>query len=129
MGILEAPGGTAGLWKRLEGTISASGWTSPQSPNATYKTPGASKCAPYCLYRLDKDPGEHDDLADDESTKAIAAELGARIVAAQKTGFRPKRGSQDPASCITAIERYGGFWGPWIGLAEQAPSNSIDLVV
>ena len=37
-------------------------------------------------------------------------------VAARKTGFRPDRGPQDPNSCLTAMGRWGQFWGPWVGL-------------
>lgn len=113
--IMDSPNRTAGLWKRLEGTISASGWTAPQSPNASYKTPGASKCEPFCMFRLDEDPGEHHDLAREQGVEGVAAELSARMEAARKTGFAPDRGPQDPQACLTAMEQYGGFWGPWAG--------------
>ena len=35
------------------------------------RTPGSSRCQPYCLYRLDTDPGEHTDLADHPDTKHV----------------------------------------------------------
>ena len=53
----------ARLRKRLEGSVSQAGWTGPQCPNATYRTPSSSTCAPFCLFRLDADPYEYSDLA------------------------------------------------------------------
>ena len=43
--------------------ISTAGWTGPVCPNATFKAPSHGSCSPFCLFRLDTDPGEHDDLA------------------------------------------------------------------
>jgi hypothetical protein len=45
---------------------------------------------------------------------AKVAELMAMIVEAEKSAFNPHRGKYDPASCATALNTYGGFWGPWI---------------
>ena len=59
--VASEPNGS--IWKRLEGEISTAGWTGPQCPNASFKTPGHGSCKPFCLFRLDTDPGEHHDLA------------------------------------------------------------------
>eukprot|EP01052_Picozoa_sp_SAG31_P077288 SAG31_NODE_36646_length_311_cov_1.089623_1_plen_62_part_10 len=33
-----------GIWKRLEGGLSQAGWTGPETPNASSKTPSGSSC-------------------------------------------------------------------------------------
>jgi hypothetical protein len=103
-----------GLWKRLEGSQRCDGWTGPQCPNATYKTPPNGRCDPFCLFRLDTDPGEHDDLAARPEYADVAADLKLRMDAANKTGFHPDRGQEDPQSCIAALQQHGGYWGPWV---------------
>ena len=45
---------------------------------------------------------------------AIAADLEARIEAGKASGFAPNRGGQDVQSCLTAMGKYGGWWGPWV---------------
>ena len=59
-----------------------------------------------------------EDLAksDDPRAKKQAAALDAKLVAARKTVFAPNRGDQDPQSCVVAMQRWGGWWGPWIDL-------------
>ena len=54
-----AEDGQGGLWKRLEGTVPQAGWTGPECPNETYKTPATGHCTPFCLFKLDSDPNEH----------------------------------------------------------------------
>ncbi len=112
-----------GLWKLLtDDHILYDGWTGPECPNATYVSPPAGRCAPFCLYRLDQDPTEHDDLQPavaagaDPVAAAVAADLLARVAAANATGFHPNRGDEDAASCLAAVETWGGYWGPWIGV-------------
>ena len=46
---------------------------------------------------------------------AIADLLKQKMADAQKTAFHPVRGNQDPNSCLTAMGRWGGYWGPWVG--------------
>lgn len=55
---VSASGRSVKLWKRLEGGISQAGWTGPECPNATYRTPGAGQCNPFCLFDLSTDPTE-----------------------------------------------------------------------
>ena len=115
--------GAAGLWKRLEGNQHYAGWTAPAWPNATaHHTPDAADCSPFCLFRLDTDPHERADLQPNASSgaaAAIAQELAEKMVAARATGFHPVRGPQDPQACVTGMAKYGGYWGPWVGV-EQA---------
>ena len=123
----------SGIWKRVEGDISADGWTGPQCPNSSYVTPGSGNCQPFCLYNLTADPTEHHDLAKEhritteqqsqqkeeeaqefDGPSAIAADLQQRLTAAKKSGFSPDRGPEDPNSCVAAVQRWNGFWGPWV---------------
>ena len=105
------------LWKQLVSpSIAMSGWTAPQSPNGTYKTPGTEACEPFCVFDLLADPSEYKNLVNDTSAamKAVTDELTGLMQAGQAGGFRPVRGPQDPQSCIVAMEKYEGWWGPWI---------------
>eukprot|EP00039_Didymoeca_costata_P007163 m.96923 g.96923 ORF g.96923 m.96923 type:complete len:570 (+) comp13570_c0_seq7:39-1748(+) len=104
------------LWKRLEGAIPMSGWTGPVCPNKTFVTPGKSICQPFCLYRIDTDESEYTNLANIASDKypQIVNETEALLTKARQSHFNPNRGPQDGQSCLTAMEKYNGFWGPWI---------------
>lgn len=104
------------IWKRLEGLITMAGWTGPECPNATFKTPPGAKCSPFCLFRLDVDPNEYTDLANstDSSATKMATQLKTLMTDAVKTGFRPNRGPSDPASCLAAVKKWSGYWGPWV---------------
>ena len=66
------------------------------------------------LFDVLADPSEYNDLVNDTSHDAVALELHLKMSAASSGGFRPNRGPQDPQSCITAMERYNGWWGPWV---------------
>jgi hypothetical protein len=79
-------------------------------------TPGLGRCKPFCLFELELDPGEHRDRRGDGSAAQVAAALDRRMNATRATGFAPQRGKSDPQSCVTAVEKYGGFWGPWVGV-------------
>ena len=39
---------------------------------------------------------------------------GAIMQDARKHLFNPDRGAQDVRSCQAAVQRYGGWWGPWV---------------
>ena len=106
-----------GLYKILLGPQSCDGWTGPQCPNASYRTPPTGKCAP-CFFRLDTDPTEHNDLANSTEPAAVAAAaaLTKRVNELEETSWAPDRGTQDPVSCLTAMGKYAGFWGPWISV-------------
>lgn len=55
------------------------------------------------------------DLVNSSDPAAIQAanELGAKLVEGRKHLFAPDRGAQDPASCVAAVGKYDGWWGPW----------------
>jgi hypothetical protein len=67
-----------------------------------------------CLFELSADPTEHNELGAAKPDK-LSALLG-EMAAAQEKVFSPDRGLVDKRACEAATGRYGGFWGPWIGL-------------
>ena len=106
--------GTAppGLWKLLLGNVSAAAWQSESFPNATTGNFPTQDCGGGCLFELQSDPSEYRDVA--AAQPGLVTKLKAAIAAAQATAFSPDRGGQDPQSCITAMTKWGGFWGPWV---------------
>jgi len=115
--------GEAGLWKLLTGTVPADGYSTLDWPNPRSGGFPSRHCGDGCLFRIDIDPTENSDVAANHSD--ILAELATMRDAAQQTVFMPDRGPQDPQSCVAALERYGGFWGPWVDL----PSASLTSLI
>jgi arylsulfatase I/J len=104
-----------GDWKILIGPNPQNGWTGPEYPNKTTNwDSGASieHCAAGCLFNIKEDPTEHVNLATKNPEKL--KELQARLVEIQKTVFSPNRGAVDPKACEAAVNKYGGYWGPWL---------------
>lgn len=105
--------GSYGLWKLLLGHVSMAGWQSESFPNHTTGSFPVHDCGHVgCLYELESDPTEHRDFA--SARPAVVAKLRAAIDAEQAAVFSPDRGRQDPQSCVTAMEKWAGFWGPWV---------------
>jgi hypothetical protein len=110
------------LWKLLIGRVPLAGWTWPKYPNTTTPytptvscgTPGGVNGSSGCLYNLDADPNEHNDVAADPANAALVAELFAMLQTHNSTTFTPNRGPVDPKACAAAVGVYGGFWGPWV---------------
>eukprot|EP01065_Artemidia_motanka_P050107 TRINITY_DN84_c0_g1_i1.p1 TRINITY_DN84_c0_g1~~TRINITY_DN84_c0_g1_i1.p1 ORF type:complete len:546 (+),score=187.82 TRINITY_DN84_c0_g1_i1:63-1640(+) len=122
-----------GRLKVLVGTVDAAGWTGPSFPNNTCQPTDKEpwKCQPYCpavfpvglwghdcgkkgcLYDIFADPTEHHNLAD--ARPDDAARLVQRLAELNEANYNPKRGSGDKAACAAA-ERYGGFYGPFVGV-------------
>ena len=73
-----------------------------------------------CLFKIEKDPTEHHDVA--SSNLAIARKMLARVVLLNDTRvpptkgglYNPVRGTVQPAACAKAMGEYRGFWGPWM---------------
>ena len=39
----------------------------------------------------------------------------ARVDELQRSVYSPKRGTEkDPKACDAALDRYNGYWGPWL---------------
>ena len=61
-----------------------------------------------------QDPHETTDLA--ESQPALLQRLLKRWAEVEATVYDPDRGVPDPRACEVAIERWGGFFGPYMDL-------------
>ena len=89
--------------------------TGPQFPNITtgphdiYKT---AKCGDGCLYNIQLDPNEYDDLA--TKMPHVLEMMQEKLQEYQKTLFNPDRGQESPEACEAALNKYGEFWGPFL---------------
>ena len=123
----------SGPWKIVTGHQGGSGfWTGPVHPNSTGpKDPtrngdacGAFSCCEGCLFNIEDDPTEHDDLRLTMPQKY--AEMHARLMAVGNTTFQTDYIEQGLA-CISAEQAavfYKGFRGPqcFAGTAPVVPT-------
>merc|ERR1712228_966340 len=113
--------GQDGLWKLILGRQSQSGWQGPEFPNVSTRHWNSSEAIfdcglEGCLFRLDRDPSEYTDLAQEEPVRAAA--MLANLTRFNGSTFSPHRGQPDmAAACKAAIGRYHGFWGPFVDIA------------
>ena len=69
-------------------------------------------CGRGCLFDLDADPTEHDDLAAHKPT--LLRSLIDLAEAYDATTYQSPGGAgADPKAIQAADADYGGFWGPW----------------
>ena len=107
----------SGDYKILTGVITNAGWTGPQYPNQTNPAGGIKEiqnCGDSgCLYNIKEDPEERVNLAEKEAEilKKYANKSSYKY---QATYFNPDRGRVWPGACSTAVNTYGGFWGPFL---------------
>ena len=85
-------------------------------PNSTANGERQISCGDGCLFNLTADPTEHVDIAQMPANAALLAKLQARALYFDNTYFQ-SHGSgtkKDPAATRAAIDKYHGFWGPWM---------------
>ena len=103
----------SGDYKIITGNVSWSTWTGPHSPNTTSKvTSIVENCGDGCLFNIKTDPTEHDNLA--TKMPDVLKEMQKKLKKYQETYFNPDRGKKAPEACDAALNKYGGFWGPFI---------------
>ena len=106
----------SGDHKILQGDVEQAGWTGPQYPNLTNPA-GGIKALEHCgdggcLYNIKEDPEERVNLA--TKMPDILKEMQQKLAKYQATYFNPQRGKQPLVACETAMNKYKGFWGPFI---------------
>ena len=106
----------SGDYKILVGTVGQAGWTGPQYPNTT-NPHGGIKASEHCgdtgcLYNIKTDPEERNNLA--SQMPQMLKEMQDKLAKYQASYFNPDRGGVWPGACETAMNEYGGFWGPFL---------------
>ena len=103
----------SGDYKIVTGSNKYSVYTGPQYPN---KTTGdinkSTNCGKGCLYNIKQDPNEYVDLA--TKMPDMLKTMQMKLQKYQKTYFDPDRGKESSMACETALNKYGGFWGPFL---------------
>ena len=106
----------SGDYKILTGDVPQAGWTGPQYPNLTNPNGGIrdiEHCSDSgCLYNIKQDPEERKNLASEMPD--MLKEMQAKLDKVKATYFNPDRGHEWPGACETAVDKYGGFWGPFL---------------
>lgn len=122
-----------GWYKVVLGTYKYSGWTGPTYPNMTFKgnmgqitETCKDSVKKGCLYNIRDDPSEHVNLA--QQKPAIFNKMIARVAEIQKTAFSPDRGSYSKNACNFALNKYGGFWGPFIDVDKESSEQELLVV-
>ena len=102
--------------------IDQAGWTGPVYPNATSTSADVFvqlDCREGCLFHLGKDRGEHQNLAQQMPVRVQA--MKHRLLELQEGFFENDDQANDacpdqsemPCACWMAINKYGGFLGPY----------------
>ena len=68
-------------------------------------------CGDGCLFNIKEDPYEYENLA--TKMPDVLAQMQKKLTKYQDTYFNPDRGKIWPGACETALNKYGGFWGPF----------------
>ena len=105
----------SGNYKIITGNLNFSVWTGLHSPNSTTNKGSLQvieSCGDGCLFNIKTDPNEHDNLA--TKMPDILADMQKKLQKYQVTHFNPDRGKMWPEACTTALNKYGGFWGPFL---------------
>lgn len=103
-------------------------WMGPQYPNGSIdpscKTVEHCGKTGGCLYNVKTDPTEHHNVAAANPEKL--QELKDRLYELQQTVFSPKRTGGDPKLPLHfASAVYGGYWGPFIDVHQEAPVTAL----
>ena len=105
----------SGDYKIITGDVEYSTWTGPQFPNTTTEAKQihvTEHCGDGCLFNIKEDPFEHVNLA--KTMPKVLSQMQSKLQKYQQTYFNPDRGNSWPGACETALNKYGGFWGPFL---------------
>ena len=126
-GVLQLDGTSTEGHACFPGPVYPNGTSPPGGENAPPERgngkPGTGQCNQTqtcangaCLYDIFADPTEHSNLSGEPGMAPVLAKMRARLAELEATYFNPKRkGAGDPMLAKrTALERWGGFWGPFV---------------
>ena len=105
----------SGDYKIITSDVDHSAWTGPVFPNTTTTAKQVDitvHCGDGCLFNIKEDPFEYENLA--TKMPDVLAQMQKKLQKYQETYFHPNRGSSSPEACKTALNKYGGFWGPFL---------------
>jgi hypothetical protein len=118
----------SGPWKLLLGDVGGASWTGTLWPNASSPerdvTAFTAHCGSKgCLYDVEGDPSEHDDVAG--ANPDVVARLKAELAAATRTFWANNESGvcahnaslsiHSACACDAASAVWGGFLGPYAG--------------
>lgn len=101
-------------YKLLLGDIGGAIWQGPVYPNSSTYPDAVLDCKEPCLFNILDDPTEQENIA--TKYPSIVQELMKRLDYWNTTVYSPDRGNDDGTACQVAVEKYHGFWGPFIGV-------------
>lgn len=107
-------------WKKMNpslkpGEVPFAGYWPGYGIEAPLKTLLARQdCSHGCLYDIASDPYEHHDLA--AQLPEVAARMKSSLDELNQGIFLPDRGNQSDQACQVGVNRYGGFYGPFLNL-------------
>ena len=104
----------SGDYKIITGDVEYGVWTGPQFPNTTTTSKQihiTAHCGDGCSFDINEDPYEYENLA--TKRPDVLAQMQKKLQKYQSTYFNPDRGKTWPGACATALDKYGGFWGPF----------------
>ena len=106
----------SGDYKLLTGRMGQAGWTGPQYPNQTNPKGGIQAMVDCgntgCLFNIKDDPEERHNLA--STMPGTLKMMMEKMVKFNETYFNPSRGKTWPGACDAVVDKYGGFWGPFL---------------
>ena len=106
----------SGEFKILTGQQLQAGWTGPEYPNNTNPHGGIAAVQDCgddgCLYNIRNDPEEREDLA--KKMPEALKDIQEKLAKYQAKYFNPDRGNISPEACDAALNKYNGFWGPFV---------------
>jgi len=91
------------------------------------KVTWADHCGSGCLFNVEADPTEHQNLAGKKEYAEKLASLQTELQLLNKKIFRPLRGNPSVDACEVAIDN-GGFYGPFVDVKDwysERPKPSI----
>ena len=102
----------SGDYKILTGDIREAGWTGPHYPNSTQRVNTTAHCGDGCLYNIKMDPYEYHNLAAEKPD--VLKMMQMKLAAYQAQSFNPDHGHDWLGACEAAVNKYGGYWGPFL---------------